>query len=191
MKRAINKIGKVIFTGKTKQDREIVVRYPRFSDAERMLHYINELSQERTYVRHQGEQLSLKEEKSYLRFQLKKISEHLAIQLLVFFQDLVIGIASIEMHTYTERHTGIFSISVQKDFREEGIGSLLMELIIAEAVEHISELKIVTLLVFASNTVGYEIYKKAGFVEYGRLPEGIKRGKDLYEDGIFMYKMVR
>ncbi len=191
MRRAISRVDKVVFAGKTKQNRDIVVRYPRFSDVGQMLQYINELSREKTYIRHQGEQLSLAEEKKYLKDQLKRISEQLSVQLLVFSQEMLIGVAHIDMHTYTERHTGTFSISIHKDFREEGIGSLLMELVITEAIAHISELRIVTLLVFASNIVGYEIYKRAGFIEYGRLPEGIKRGENFYEDGIFMYKMVR
>ena len=59
-----------------------------------------------------------------------------------------------------------------------------------EALKNIPELRIITLGVFATNDIAMNMYKKFGFVEFGRLPEGVlHRGN--YIDHIYMYKRVR
>lgn len=59
--------------------REIIFRYPEMGDAQSMLDYINTLSKEKTFIRFQGEQLSLEYEKERLTGLLKKIENKMAI----------------------------------------------------------------------------------------------------------------
>lgn len=169
--------------------RNIVVRYPIESDAEEMLRYINALSQEKTYIRAQGEQLTIEHEKKYLTSQLEKIAKKNAVKLLLFIDTLLIGVAGIEMLERTERHTGVLGISIDKAYRGEGFGNLLMKLLETEAKANIPELEIVTLCVFAKNVTGKAMYEKFGYKVYGYLPKGIKY-KEQYDDLILMYKTV-
>jgi ribosomal protein S18 acetylase RimI-like enzyme len=180
---------KIIYQGKTNKGLDIVIRYPQLGDEKEMCNYINDLSQEKTFVRFQGEEILLKDEINYLNSQLKKIEAKKAITLLVFAGNDLIAIADINMLDKTEKHLGALAISVAKDFRGEGIGKFLMELLLREAEKELSDLKIVTLEVYQANVIAQNLYKEFGFVEYGRLPNGIMRN-DIFEDGIYMYKNI-
>lgn len=181
--------GQIVYRGKTKKGNNIIIRYPNKDDAKAMRDYINILSQEKTFIRFQGEEVSLEDETKYLNSQLEKIEKKQTVQLLVFFGSQLIGISGIDMKDKTESHEGSFGISIAKDFRGEGIGKKLMELVIEEAKNNLPQLKIITLGVFANNPLAFEIYKKFGFKEFGRLPEGILY-KGNYTDHVYMYKRV-
>ena len=182
--------GKVIFEGLSKKGSRILIRYPTRNDASAMCEYINVLSKEQTFIRFQGEQMSLADETKYLNGQLKKIFKKQAIQLLVFCNNKLIGICAVDMKEKTESHEGVLGISIAKEYRREGIGKALMQLILKEAEKSISQLKIITLGVFGDNVLAKSIYEKFGFVEFGRLPKGVLH-KGRYVDHIYMYKNIR
>lgn len=182
--------GKIVFKGHSKGGKEIVIRYPNKNDVQLMWEYINKISKERTFISYQGEEVSLEEEEKFLNSQLEKIAKNLAILLLVICGEKVIGISGIDMKSRIEKHIGVFGISIAKDFRGEGIGSQLMQLVISEAEKNIPQLEIITLGIFSNNDLAKQMYKKFGFVEYGILPRGIKLEKG-YADGVYMYKTVK
>jgi ribosomal protein S18 acetylase RimI-like enzyme len=177
----------IVYQGKTKSGLDIIIRYPEPNDVKEMRRYINELSKEKTFIRFQGEQTSLEEENKYLETRLIDIKNKRTVQLLVFLEDKLIANSDIHMLDKTENHIGALAISVAKNFRGEGIGKLLMEVLLKETEKELPDLKIVTLEVYQANVIAQNLYKSLGFVEYGRLPKGIMRN-NLFEDGIYMYK---
>ena len=174
---------------KTKTGKEITIRYPRKSDAEEMWRYINELSKEKTFVRFQGEEVSFEDESKYLETMLKRIEEKKSVTLMAFFGEEIIGITDINMMEKTEKHIGVFGISVAKDYRNDGVGKILMEKVIEEAKKNIEELKIIILEVYAKNSIAKRVYEGFGFKQYGLLPEGIIRDEG-FDDALFMYKKI-
>ncbi len=182
--------GKIVFEGQTKDSKHYIIRYPQEKDAQAMTDYINTLSQERTFIRFQGEKVELEDETKYLEGQLKKINNKLTVQLLVLCESKIIGISAIDAKDRTESHEGVFGISLAKDYRGQGLGKTLMELVLKEAEENIPQLRIITLGVFGDNPLAQEMYKKFGFQEYGRLPEGTLH-KGQYVDHIYMYKKIK
>jgi len=69
------KPGTIVFRGQTKKEREIIIRYPLKSDVSALRNYINTLSREKTFIRFQGEQVSLADEKKYfVSYKLKIIT---------------------------------------------------------------------------------------------------------------------
>jgi RimJ/RimL family protein N-acetyltransferase len=183
-------MGNALFKGKNKTGQELMIRYPLKGDAEAMCHYMNALSSERTYIRFQGEKVTLEEEKRFLRAQMKRISNKVAVQLFAFAGEELIGIADIDMSDRTDRHVGELGISISKDFRGEGIGALLLKFIINEAIKYLPELEIISLSVFSNNVAGISMYRKFGFIEYGSLPKGVKLHES-YVDRLLMYKIVQ
>ncbi len=183
-------VGHIVFEGINRQGKAYVIRYPKEGDAEAMCAYINTLSQERTFIRFQGEQITLEEEEKYLDGLLKKILDKKAVPLLVVSETKVVGMAAIEMKDRTESHEGVLGISLAKEIRGEGIGKTLMRVIIEEAEKQLPQLRLITLGVLDSNHIGRKMYSNFGFQEYGRLPEGIFH-QDKYVDHIFLYKKVR
>jgi len=181
---------KVVFKGKSEKGSDILIRYPSKNDAQAMCDYINALSREQTFVRFQGEEISLEFESKYLEEQLQKIKDKKTVQLLVFCESKLIGISGIDMKDKTESHEGVFGVSLADKYRGEGIGKKLMQLTFDEAVKNIPQLGIVTLGVFGKNFLAIDMYKKFGFKEFGRLPNGVFR-KGEYDDHVYMYKKVK
>src|SRR3954451_4400205 len=180
----------MIYEGQTKQDKPYVIRHPQEGDAGALCSYINALSKERTFIGFQGEQISKEEEVKWLKKELEKIHDKKAVQLLASSEGEVLGVSSVELGEKIQSHVGLFGISITKDFRGQGIGTVLMKLTLEEAVNSLSQLRIITLAVFADNLTAREMYKKFGFQEYGRLPEGVFfNGK--YVDDVHMYKKVK
>lgn len=182
--------GKIVFKGQTDKGREIIIRYPKKDDLAVLLNYINILSQERTFMIFRGEKISEEDETKWLDDQLNAIANKKAVLLLVFCDGQLIGNSGIRLKDKIEKHIGVLGISIAKDFRGEGIGSRLMELVIEEAKRELAELEIITLGVFSNNDLARKMYQKFGFVEYGSLPKGIKL-ENGYDDHIYMYKAVK
>lgn len=181
--------GEIVEKFQLEDGREVVFRYPQIGDAPLMLDYINTLSKERTFIRFQGEQLTLDFEIKRLTDLLKKIDNKLAVQVLVFCNFKIVGISDLIMHEGATKHTGGFGITLAKEFRNKGIGKKLMTAVINEAIKNIKELKIIFLSCFSDNIVALNLYKSMGFEQFGSLPEGIMH-KDHFDNHIYMYKKV-
>ncbi len=181
--------GKIVEKFQLEDGREVVFRYPQIEDAPLMLEYINTLSAEKTFIRFQGEQLTLEYEVERLTGLLKKIENKKAVQVLVFCNTKLVGISEITTQEGSTKHTGGFGITLAKEFRNKGIGKKLMGAVINEAIKNIKEIKIIFLSCFSDNTVALNLYKSMGFVEFGKLPEGIMH-KEHFDDHIYMYKKV-
>ena len=180
----------MVFEGRSRQGKSILIRSLQQNDAEALCRYINTLSQERTFVRFQGEQIYLEGETAYIVGQLERIEKNQAVQLVAFCEGTVVGVADVNMKDLVEQHVGAFGISIAKTYRGEGIGALLMEAALKEAIATLPQLRIIVLEVFSDNTLAIAWYKKSGFVEYGRLPEGVLHN-NTYVDAVYMYKKVR
>ncbi len=182
--------GKIVVDTKTKNEENLVVRYPKRSDVKIMQDYINKLSEEQTFVSFQGEQISLEAEEDFLRSNLKRIKEKNDVLLLAFLNKSLIGISGINMKVRAEKHIGVLGISIAKEHRGEGIGKALMQTVLSEAEKNIADLKIITLSAFIDNDVAIRMYERFGFVEYGVLPNGVFR-KGKYSDHVYMYKVIK
>ena len=134
---------------------------------------MNALSEERTFVRFQGEQFTLEEETAYMTGQLQRVERKQLIQLVAFCEETVLGVADVTMKDLVEKHVGALGISVAQPYRGEGIGALLLETVLNQAAAQLPHLRVMMLEVFSDNTLAIAMYHKFGFVEYGRLPEGI------------------
>lgn len=185
-----NMDARTIYSGKSKNGEDIVIRYPLASDAKDLMDYINTLSREGTFIRWQGEQISLQDEQKYLDYKIDRVRKNFCVHLIALSGDKIVGTSDIDLMNMTESHLGIFGITVAKDFRGEGIGTLLLEHILSEAKKYMPILRIVILKVYAGNSVAIKMYDKFGFKEYGRLPNGIHY-KGGYVDEILMYKNIR
>ena len=181
--------GKIIHKGKTSTDSSFVIKYPSIKDTGALCKYINILSREKTFIRYQGEHISLKEEREFLNKIHQKIKKQEAIMLILISNNKVVGISSIEMRNRIENHVGDFGISLLKEFRSLGLGKLFLEKVLDEAQKHLPNLKIVVLGVFENNHIAINMYKKFGFVEFGRLPRGVCYKGNMI-DHIYMYKNI-
>lgn len=181
--------GKVVKTFETEKGHEVVVRYPRWEDLDKLTNYINALSQEDTFIRFSGETITVAEESEFLAGWFKRIDLSNGVMLCGFVADNLAGACGIErneIQRQRSRHAGIFGIAVARQFRGEGIGYELARATIDEAKKMIPGLRLLTLDVFGKNVVAQGLYRKLGFEEVGRIPEAILY-KGEYTDNVIMY----
>jgi len=87
-------------------------------------------------------------------------------------------------------HCGMLSMFILKDYRDKGIGKLLMECLI-EWAEKNPIIEKLSLAVFSTNERAIALYEKTGFVVEGRCPRDMKMPDGSYVDSILMYRFVK
>lgn len=182
-------MSKIVFKGKTADGIPYLIRYPKRTDLSELWRYINDLSKERTFISWQGEDISLKDERSFLNSLLRKIRDGKSVFLVVESEGKIIGDSGIDTKGRVNNHVGTFGLSVAKDFRGKGIGKRLMELVLEETKKNLKHIKIIHLECFANNETACNLYKSVGFKEYGKLPNGIAY-RDGFVDEILMFKEI-
>ncbi|MDD4027203.1 MAG: GNAT family N-acetyltransferase [Candidatus Shapirobacteria bacterium] len=181
---------KIIHTATTKTGKTVSFRYPTIADAEILKNYINKISAEKSFITFQGEQQTLEEEIKWLKEKIELITKDECVFIMAFIDNKLVASSEITLKNLVKKHIGSFGITVDIDYRGEGIGKTLMELVIKESIKKIKQLKIIELEVFGDNSIAQNLYKKMGFIKYGRLPNGLKHGKK-FVDAILMYKQIK
>ncbi len=179
---------KLVWEGHSKRGKNILIRLLHQHDAASLCRYMNALSRERTFIRFQGEQFTLEEEAAYITGQLQRMEQNQTIHLVALCEGTVVGVAEVSGKDLVEKHVGVLGISVAQPYRGEGIGALLLETVLKAAAQ-LPHLRLIVLEVFSDNTLAIDMYRKFGFVEYGRLPEGILHNQ-AYFDTVYMYRKV-
>lgn len=168
-------------------EKKVRFRYPKMSDLDDLLNYVNSLVEEGTSLYRKKK--NKEEGKRWLENYLKKIENNERVQLVVEFDGKVMGSASAERKEgYKEGIIGL-GIGLKKEIREKGIGTKLMERILSEAKEKLGA-KSVILEVWEGNKAAIKLYISLGFEVIGKIKSGIYyKGK--YRDGVRMEKDLR
>lgn len=87
-------------------------------------------------------------------------------------------------------HTGMFSMFILKQYRQQGIGKILLDTLVRWAQKN-PLIEKITLSVFSTNIRAQNLYLKCGFVEEGRCPKDMKLNDGTYIDSVLMYKFVK
>jgi len=135
--------------------------------------------------------LSYPEENSYDavkegQFLKEKTESEKEIEMVAVVDGKVVGTAGIEAvgAKYKVRHRAEFGISVAKEFWGLGIGQALLTACVecARAAGYVQ----LELNVVAENARALSMYRKAGFVEYGRNPKGFCSRTAGFQELIYM-----
>jgi len=113
------------------------------------------------------------------------------IYLVVERKGKIVGHGFLEpLHLKSICHVAQLTIGVHQGWQEKGIGTALLEMLIAWAKQSTTVEKI-ELNVRASNSRAIALYKKMGFIEEGRLKNRIKVNDSRYIDDILMALNVK
>ncbi|MFA6007411.1 MAG: GNAT family protein [Candidatus Shapirobacteria bacterium] len=181
---------KILYRGLTKSNQKLIIRYPEARDLLQVWRYFNALSAEKTFVTYQGEKISKKFEAEWLDKNLKLIRQNKKVILFVFIDNKLSGVSDITLKDRVQKHIGSFGITLASETRGQGIGKILMNLVITEAQKKLPSLKIIVLDCYANNEVAQKLYRSLGFVEYGCLTQGLNYRGTLVDE-VMMYKMVK
>ncbi|MDD4661814.1 MAG: GNAT family protein [Candidatus Pacebacteria bacterium] len=163
---------------KTKKGKDISIRYVCLSDTKDLLEMYNSVVEEKNYTT-AVKKFTLKEETLFVKSVLSKIVDRREIFLVAEYEGKVLGVATIEKEvTPIKTHRAEFGIMLKKDIRGEGVGEELTKAVIKEAKRFL-KVKMITLNVFEENVPAVNLYKKIGFVVFGRLEKGVIHFKKL------------
>jgi RimJ/RimL family protein N-acetyltransferase len=174
---------------KTKNNKEIIIRAAIKEDAGSTIsikkssidEVINELLCPEEFTR------TVVDEEKWIDSHLDN-PNHIAI--VAVFENQIIGLIDFSNGPRKRiAHTGQFGMSVSKNFRGQGIGTLLLQALIEWATAH-DQIEKINLSVHATNLAAQGLYKKLGFVIEGIMKNDLKYGADDYVDTLVMGKIL-
>ncbi|MDD4290638.1 MAG: GNAT family N-acetyltransferase [Clostridia bacterium] len=169
-----------------KNGRECVLKNANQTDAKEVHDFFNLTHSQTDFL------LSYPDENSYdveqeRQFLIAKELSPNEIELCAVVDGRIVGTAGIEAVGRKDKvkHRAEFGISIEKDYRGLGIGGALLKTCI-ECAKRVGYLQL-ELNVVADNTSAISLYKKEGFVEYGRNPRGFRSRISGWQEVILMY----
>lgn len=160
----------------------ILLRYPSKNDSISLMNFINELVDEHAPIG-ANKKVNRKEEDEYIKKSIKEIKEKKSINFLAEIDKKIVGYIKIIRLYGKSNHVGELGMFVKKDYRDKGIGELMIRQALKYA--HKEGIKIVKLSVFANNNRAIHLYRKLGFKKVGLL-KGALKDKGRYFDEIIM-----
>ncbi len=166
-----------------------VIRSVEPEDAQRMLQYMKIMLGETPFLLRTPEEFDYSVEEEARILEGRK-NDPRSLMLLAERDGQIIASADVQSHGRKSRvwHRAELGISVRKDFWRQGIGSALMERLIAFAAECGYEQ--IELTVEQKNRRALNLYMKYGFTVYGTRPHGVKYPDGSYDNDYLMVKML-
>lgn len=168
-----------------KDGRKIVLRNPEPKDAQSLLDYMKQVSEETHYlVRYPEEvKMSLQEEENFVE---RVGHSEKDIMMTAFVGDKVIGNTSIMRfgEQIKFRHRGSLAIALVKEYWNSGLGTIMMKEVLSYAKE--AGFEQVELGVYEDNERAIHLYEKIGFEKCGIIPRAFKLKDDTYRDEVQM-----
>jgi len=173
--------------------KDFLFRFPEQSDVLEMVEYSNEFNAESEFTLFPEERINSTDAQVYLARIIGKIERHESVYLFVYCQTKdglrLAGRININLEPGLQQHLGELGISIRQEYRNMGLGTALIELAIEIAKRWLPGLELIQLTTFSTNQRALHLYKKLGFVEFGRLPKGVKRNGQ-YQDFVYMWRKV-
>lgn len=163
---------KVILAGK-----RLILRNPKMSDVKTLLEFINSLVEEDAPIL-VNKKATLKEEREWLKDRIKLMKQNKLHFILALHKGKAIGNAEVRKGNWRQSHVGTIGISVEKNYRGIGLGTLLLKKAV-EIAKKDPEIKVLTLTYYEPNKmVAKKLYEKVGFKTIVKLPRrSLYKGK--------------
>lgn len=168
-----------------KDGRTCLLRNGTAADGQAVLDIFNRTHEETDFLLTYSDENSftVSQERDFLQRQTDSAN---AIEIIAVVDGVVAGTAGIDALGMRDKikHRAVFGIALTKEFWGLGIGKHLMEACIGCARE--AGYLQLELEVVAENEKAVEMYKRAGFIEYGRNPKAFRLRTGKYQELIDM-----
>ncbi len=163
--------GKVLHTFKSRKGNMVEFRYPTKDEFQPLWNFACDLAAEDTFVELSGPPPKEAEEKKWFETMLKDVENRDAIYVHAYTNNRFIGNGRVLKGKYRHSHVGHMGISLVPEFREEGIGTELMQTLIKQAPD--IGIRVLELSCFENNSRALHVYEKLGFIKIGTMPAAI------------------
>jgi len=177
------KAGSIFKKVKLKDGTVAVLRAPKWEDIDEFLAFINGLVDEGDLYIGVQTKPTREQELDWLANKLTQIEKGEVVVCVAEVAGHVVGSSSVTKKSGVKSHVGELGIGVHKDYRNLGLGTEMLKVLIGESRK--MGLKIVLLNVFSENDRAIHVYEKVGFKEVGRIPIAIFKW-ERYLDEIIM-----
>ena len=168
-----------------KNGQKCIIRNGTFEDGPEVSTFFTTTHGETDYLLSYPEESTRDDEKqsNYLKETTESDRE---IELLAIVDGKVVGMAGFNAigSKYKVRHRAEFGMTVSKNYWGQGIGKAIMNACI-ECAKEAGYIQL-ELDVVADNTRAIELYKKLGFIEFGRNPKGFQSKYSGFQELVYM-----
>lgn len=156
-------------------------------DAEKMISYLNQVGGESDNLLHGKNEFTVPVEGVKRKLAMSKDSEN-SVVLIALENDEIIARAELDGYYPARiRHRAVFSISVRKDYWDQGIGTDMIKRLFEQAKK--MKIRIIELEVIADNVRAIHLYHKMGFVDIGTYKDYFFVN-GMYKDAMVMQKFL-
>ena len=180
------KTGQTLFQFTAKDEREVILRTPKWEDLDDLLEFINALIDENVDI-FLTKKVTRHQEAEWLGRQLADMEKGQLIRIVADINGNVIANSQLQLLNGVSSHVGYINIGIRQQYRNIGIGTQILNTLITHAKK--VGLKLLILSVFSTNEHARYVYEKVGFRECGRIPQRIFKN-DQYIDEIVMVKTL-
>ena len=164
-----------------------IIREAVPDDAEKMISYLNQVGGESDNLLHGENEFNVPIEGVKRKLAMAKVSEN-SIVLIALENEQIIARAELEGYYPARiRHRAKFSISVRKDYWNQGIGSEMIKRIFEQA--EMMKLKVIELEVISDNVRAINLYHKMGFTDIGTY-KNYFYVNEMFKDAVVMQKLL-
>ena len=164
-----------------------IIREAAPDDAEKMISYLNRVGGESDNLLHGENEFKVPVEGVKRKLAMSKDSEN-SLVLIALDNEEIIARAELEGYYPARiRHRAKFSISVRKDYWNQGIGSEMIKRIFEQA--EMMKLKVIELEVISDNVRAINLYHKMGFTDIG-IYKDFFYVNGIFKDAVVMQKVL-
>ena len=159
-----------------------ILRAPKWEDLDDLLELINSIVDEGADIVIE-ERKTREEEVDWLSGVMAKMEKGRGVHVVAEVDGIVVASSEVTRGGFRcESHLGSLGIIVRSDYRDVGIGTETMKVLLEQA--RIMGLKVATLTAFSTNPRAIHVYEKVGFRETGRIPKGF------YKNGSYIDRVI-
>ena len=164
-----------------------IIREAVSDDAEKMILYLNQVGGESDNLLHGENEFIVPVEGVKRKLAMSKDSEN-SIVLIALENEQIIARAELEGYYAARiRHKAKFSISVRKEYWNQGIGTEMLKRIVEQAKK--MKIRIIELDVITDNVGAIALYHKMGFIDIG-IYKNYFYVKGMFKDAVVMQKIL-
>ena len=168
-----------------KNGQKCIIRNGTFEDGPEVSTFFTTTHGETDYLLSYPEE-SIRDDEKQSNYLKETTESDREIELLAIVDGKVVGMAGFNAigSKYKVRHRAEFGITVSKNYWGQGIGKAIMNACI-ECAKEAGYIQL-ELDVVADNTRAIELYKKLGFIEFGRNPKGFQSKYSGFQELVYM-----
>ncbi|MEM4391129.1 MAG: GNAT family N-acetyltransferase, partial [Candidatus Diapherotrites archaeon] len=166
--------------------RKVLIRTFTKDDVGKLKNFLNKLVEEGAYIAI-DQRLDTEDEREMVNDMILRMNRKELIVWVGVHDNRIIAKVSAEKMSGRERDNVSLSFYVDKDFRGVGLGTILIRLIVNEALKTFDPHNLY-LTVYSDNTKAIKLYEREGFVKCGVLPGWVKHNNKYLNRVYMVYK---